>query len=73
MHIRNALRTVGNAPQALIEASLASERVLEDMIVAAPRIPSDEWMHIGRHERIGMGGTAPAGARELERDNESEA
>jgi hypothetical protein len=77
MPIRNALWTVGNAPQALPEARLASERVLEDMIVAAPRILSDEWMLIGRQERTGMGGIvdllaiAPDGALvliELKRD-----
>jgi hypothetical protein len=77
MPIRNALWTIGNSPQALPEARLASERVLEDMIVAAPRILSDEWMLIGRQERTGMGGIvdllgiAPDGALvliELKRD-----
>jgi len=75
--IRNALWTVGNSPQALPEARLPSERVLEDMIVAAPRILSDEWMLIGRQERTGMSGIvdllgiAPDGALvliELKRD-----
>jgi Endonuclease NucS len=77
MPIRNAIWTVGDLPQSLPEARLPSERVLEDMIVAAPRIISDEWMLIGRQERTGMGGIvdllaiAPDGALvliELKRD-----
>ena len=77
MPIRNAIWTVSNTPQPLPEARLLSERVLEDMIVAAPRILSDEWMLIGRQERTGMGGIvdllaiAPDGALvliELKRD-----
>ena len=56
MPIRNAIWTVGDNPQSLAEARLPSERVLEDMIVAAPRILSDEWMLIGRQERTGNGG-----------------
>ena len=77
MPIRNAIWTVSDTPQPLLEARLISERVLEDMIVAAPRILSDEWMLIGRQERTGMGGIvdllgiAPDGALvliELKRD-----
>jgi len=77
MPIRNAIWTVRDKPQPLIEARLPSERVLEDMIVAAPRILSDEWMLIGRQERTGNGGIvdllaiAPDGALvliELKRD-----
>jgi hypothetical protein len=77
MPIRNAIWTVGPQPQPLTEARLPSERVLEDMIVAAPRILSDEWMLIGRQERTGAGGIidllaiAPDGALvliELKRD-----
>jgi Endonuclease NucS len=77
MPVRNAIWTVGGKPQALSETKLASERVLEDMIVAAPRILSDEWMLIGRQERTGNGGiidllaVAPDGALvliELKRD-----
>ncbi len=77
MPIRNAIWTVSDKPQALAEARLPSERVLEDMIVAAPRILSDEWMLIGRQERTGNGGVidllavAPDGALvliELKRD-----
>ncbi len=68
MPIRNAVWTVAAQPQPLSEARLPSERVLEDMIVAAPRILSDEWMLIGRQERTGLGGiidllaVAPDGA-----------
>jgi hypothetical protein len=77
MPIRNAIWTVSDTPQPLPEARLPSERVLEDKIVAAPRILSDEWMLIGRQERTGMGGIvdllaiAPDGALvliELKRD-----
>lgn len=56
MPIHNAIWTVGAQPQPLVESRLPSERVLEDMIVAAPRILSDEWMLIGRQERTGAGG-----------------
>ena len=68
MPIRNAIWTVSAAPQPLAEARLPSERMLEDMIVSAPRILSDEWMLIGRQERTGTGGiidllaVAPDGA-----------
>lgn len=77
MPIRNAIWTVGDTPLPLPEARLPSERMLEDMIVAAPRILSDEWMLIGRQERTGLGGIvdllaiAPDGALvliELKRD-----
>ena len=61
MPIRNAIWTVGDNPQSLAESRLPSERVLEDMIVAAPRILSDEWMLIGRQERTGMVSSARAG------------
>ena len=77
MPIRNAIWTVGSQPRPLAEAKLPSEKMLEDMIVAAPRILSDEWMLIGRQERTGSGGiidllaVAPDGALvliELKRD-----
>ena len=77
MPIRNAIWTVGTRPQPLSEGRLPSEKALEDMIVAAPRILSDEWMLIGRQERTGAGGiidllaVAPDGALvliELKRD-----
>jgi len=56
---------------------LVSERLLEDMIVAAPTLISDEWMIIGRQEGTGSGGridllaVAPDGALvliEIKRD-----
>lgn len=77
MPVRTALWTVGNTPAPLKETQLASEQLLEDMIVAAPRILSDEWMLIGRQENTGSGGRidllaiAPDGALvliELKRD-----
>ena len=56
MPIRTALWKVGLQPQLLAESSLTKEQLLEDMIVAAPRILSDEWMLIGRQEDTGFGG-----------------
>jgi hypothetical protein len=56
MPIRTALWKVGLQPQPLVESSLASEQLLEDMIVTAPCILSDEWMLIGRQEDTGCGG-----------------
>ncbi len=77
MSIRTALWTVGLQPAPLTESSLKSEKLLEDMIVAAPRLLSDEWMLIGRQEHTGFGGiidllaVAPDGSLvlvELKRD-----
>ena len=56
MPIRTALWKVGSQPQQLIESSLSSEMLLEDMIVAQPQMLSDEWMLIGRQEDTGLGG-----------------
>lgn len=56
MPIRNAIWKVGAKPQQLLEAQLPSEKALEDMIVAAPSMLSDEWMLIGRQEKTGSGG-----------------
>jgi len=56
MAIRTALSKVSTQPQALVEAQLPSEKLLEDMIVAAPNVLSDEWMLIGRQESTGAGG-----------------
>jgi hypothetical protein len=47
---RTAIWTVSDSPSLLAEARLPSEKMLEDMIVAAPRVISDEWMLIGRQE-----------------------
>lgn len=77
MPIRNAIWTVGTRPQQLVEGRLPNERTLEEMIVASPRMLSDEWMLIGRQERTLSGGfidllaVAPDGALvliELKRD-----
>jgi hypothetical protein len=63
---RTALWTVASSPEPLSEARLPSEQLLEQMIVAAPRILSDEWMLIGRQEptvtgRLDLLGLAPDG------------
>ncbi len=77
MPIRTALWKINSQPQQLEESSLAKEQLLEDMIVAAPRMLSDEWMLIGRQEDTGFGGridllaVAPDGSLvliELKRD-----
>jgi hypothetical protein len=56
MPVRTALWQIGSQPQMLAESSLSKEQLLEDMIVAAPRILSEEWMLIGRQEDTGFGG-----------------
>src|SRR5262249_39783092 len=56
MPIRTALWKVGPQPLPLAESSLAKEQLLEDMIVAAPRLLSDEWMLIGRQVDTALGG-----------------
>ena len=56
MPIRTALWKINPQPQELEESSLVNEQLLEDMIVAAPRMLSDEWMLIGRQENTSFGG-----------------
>lgn len=56
MPIRTALWKVAPRPQPLAESSLVNEQLLEEMIVASPRLLSDEWMLIGRQEDTGLGG-----------------
>ena len=56
MPLRTALWKVGPQPQPLAQAALAKEQLLEEMIVAAPEMPSDEWMIIGQQEDTGYGG-----------------
>ena len=56
MPIRTAIWKVGNKPQELTEAALEREQTLEEMIIAAPRLLSDDWMLIGRQEDTGFGG-----------------
>ncbi|WP_337288577.1 nuclease [Candidatus Methylomirabilis sp.] len=56
MPIRTTLWKINSQPQQLEESSLTKEQLLEDMIVAAPRMLSDEWMLIGRQEDTGFDG-----------------
>lgn len=56
MPIRHAIWKVGSQPVSLVESSLVTEDLLEEMIIAAPRLLSDEWMLIGRQENTGFGG-----------------
>jgi RecB family endonuclease NucS len=56
MPIRTAIWKVAPKPEPLPESSLAKEQLLEEMIVANPRLLSDEWMLIGRQEDTGFGG-----------------
>src|SRR5206468_7041888 len=51
-----AIWKVAAQPERLTESSLAKEQLLEDMIVADPRLLSDEWMLIGQQEDTGLGG-----------------
>ena len=80
MTLNHAIWTVGPAPEALKPATLPSEQLLEDMIVAAPEIISSDWLLIGRQERTTHGGRidllaiAPDGALvliEIKRDRTS--
>lgn len=77
MTVRHAIWTVGDKPASLPPGTLPSEQLLEQMIVAAPQMLSDEWMLIGRQESTGHGGRidllaiAPDGALvliEIKRD-----
>lgn len=56
MPIRHNVWKVGTAPTPLQEATLPSEATLEQMIVAAPAILSNQWMIIGQQEDTGLGG-----------------
>ncbi len=56
MPIRTVLWKVSTQPLPLTESALGREQILEDMIVAAPRLLSEEWMLIGRQEDTGFGG-----------------
>ncbi|MGY0503970.1 hypothetical protein [Luteimonas sp. e5] len=48
MPIQHALWTVSQSPQMLAGGKLQSEQLLQDMILAEPRILSPEWMLIGK-------------------------
>jgi len=54
--IRHAIWKVGPKPLPLQESSLSAEKLLEEMIIAEPRILSDAWLIIGRQEDTGHGG-----------------
>lgn len=56
MPVGQRIWRIGQPPQRLRESTLASEKSLEEMIVAAPEIVSDEWMVIGQQEDTGFGG-----------------
>lgn len=56
MPIKTQIWTVSGQPSQLRECILPSEQLLEDMIVSAPRLLSEEWMLIGRQESTGLGG-----------------
>lgn len=56
MPIQHAIWQVGQQPTQLLGGKLASEALLEDMIVRDPRILSPEWMLIGRQEITAHGG-----------------
>ena len=56
MPIQHAIWQVGQQPTQLTSSKLASEALLEDMIVRDPRILSPEWMLVGRQEITTFGG-----------------
>jgi hypothetical protein len=56
MQLNQRIWRVGQSPERLPEARLASERQLEEMIVAKPEIVSDQWMIIGQQEDTRFGG-----------------
>lgn len=56
MPISHAVWTVATSPQEIRQGLLPSEQMLEEMIVAQPRILSAEWMLIGRQIDTGFGG-----------------
>src|SRR5690606_30115693 len=56
MPIRTQVWTVGAQPVALKAARLVSEQLLENMIVAAPALLSEDWLLIGQQESTGYGG-----------------
>lgn len=56
MPIRTQIWTVGAQPAPLKSAILPSEQFLENMIVSAPALLSEDWLLIGRQESTGQGG-----------------
>jgi hypothetical protein len=57
MPVQTSLWKVGTPPEELKRAVLLSEKLLEEMIEADPRLLSEEWMLIGRQESTGYRGT----------------
>src|ERR1700741_2112895 len=56
MPVNHEIWTVGAQPSQLITGRLASEQLLEEMIIRDPRILSNEWMLIGQQEVTSHGG-----------------
>lgn len=56
MPVQHSIWTVGVEPKALETTRLASEQILEEMIVRDSRVLSSEWMLIGRQEVTSRGG-----------------
>lgn len=56
MPIKHALWTVSQTPGMLAAGKLQSEQLLQDMILAEPRILSPEWMLIGKEVVTGRSG-----------------
>jgi hypothetical protein len=56
MPINHAIWKVGDTPSILEKDKLENEQQLEEMIVADPRILSDDWMIIGRQEQTDFAG-----------------
>lgn len=56
MPVEHSIWRVSNRPTPLSRGALPSEQLLEEMIVAAPEILSNEWMIIGRQVNTGICG-----------------
>ncbi|SDE14841.1 endonuclease NucS domain-containing protein [Limimaricola pyoseonensis] len=56
MPISHAVWTVSDRPSVIPQGALPSEQMLEDMIMAEPKILSSEWMLIGRQVGTRHGG-----------------
>ncbi|RMB04977.1 endonuclease NucS domain-containing protein [Eilatimonas milleporae] len=56
MPVSHAVWTVSDNPLEVPQGVLPSEQLLEEMIIAQPRILSSEWMLIGRQIDTGFGG-----------------
>lgn len=71
MSIRHTIWRVGQRPEPLTTDRLDTEALLEDMIVAAPKIMTPVWIIIGQQEdtghcsRIDLLALAPDGALTL--------